>query len=69
MKATTCELHPGRPGASQTEDLVYLLHGERVETGIDLQGLIAVAPWLQEILGRESPGQVYRAGTIAPVEG
>ena len=48
---------------------MYLLHGERVETGIDLQGLIAVAPWLQEILGRESPGQVYRAGTIAPVEG
>jgi isopropylmalate/homocitrate/citramalate synthase len=48
---------------------VYLLHGEGVETGIDLQGLIAVAAWLEETQGRELPRQVYRAGTFAPVAG
>jgi hypothetical protein len=40
-----------------------------VETGIDLQGLIAVSAWLEETLGRELPGQVYRGGTFAPVAG
>jgi hypothetical protein len=40
-----------------------------VETGIDLQGLIAVAAWLEETQGRELRGQVYRAGTFAPVAG
>lgn len=32
----------GRP-ATATEDLVYLLHGEGVETGVDLDALIAVS--------------------------
>ena len=46
------------------------VHPERVpQTGIDLEGLIAVAAWLEETLGRELPGQVYRAGTFAPVAG
>jgi hydroxymethylglutaryl-CoA lyase len=33
------------------------------ETGIDLDGLIAVAQRVQEIIGRELPGQVMKAGT------
>jgi hydroxymethylglutaryl-CoA lyase/(R)-citramalyl-CoA lyase len=45
-----------------TEDLVYLLEGEGVETGIDLQELTAVAAWVAELLGRDLPGQLYRAG-------
>lgn len=64
-----CPFAPRATGNIATEDLVYLLHGEGVETGIDLEGLIAVAAWLEEILGRELPGQVYRAGTFAPVAG
>jgi hypothetical protein len=31
------------PPANATEDLVYLLHGEGVETGVDLDALIAVS--------------------------
>jgi hydroxymethylglutaryl-CoA lyase/(R)-citramalyl-CoA lyase len=46
-----------------------MLHGEGVETGIDLAGLITVAEWLEGQLGRQLPGQVYRAGTFAPVAG
>ncbi|HYM63358.1 MAG TPA: hydroxymethylglutaryl-CoA lyase, partial [Gaiellaceae bacterium] len=64
-----CPFAPRATGNIATEDLVYLLHGEGVETGIDLEGLISVAGWLEETLGRELPGQVYRAGTFAPVAG
>jgi isopropylmalate/homocitrate/citramalate synthase len=64
-----CPFAPRSTGNIATEDLVYLLHGEGVETGIDLERLIALAAWLEETLGRELPGQVYRAGTFAPVAG
>jgi hypothetical protein len=56
-------------GNLATEDLVYLLHGEGVETGIDLDALIECAQWLSEQLGKELPGQVYKAGTFEPVAG
>ena len=62
-----CPFAPRATGNIATEDLVYMLHGEGVETGIDLGGLIAVAEWLESILGRQLEGQVYRAGAFAPV--
>ena len=64
-----CPFAPQATGNIATEDLVYLLHGEGVETGIELDTLITVSEWLESILGRELPGQVYRAGTFAPVAG
>jgi isopropylmalate/homocitrate/citramalate synthase len=64
-----CPFAPRATGNICTEDLVYLLHGEGIETGIDLDELITVAEWLEAGLGRELPGQVYRAGTFAPVAG
>ena len=64
-----CPFAPRATGNIATEDLVYLLHGEGVETGVDLDALIAVSAWLEVVLGRELPGQVYRAGTFAPVSG
>ena len=57
-----CPFAPRATGNVATEDVVYLLHGERVETGIDLGALIEVAEWLAGLLGRELPGRVYRAG-------
>jgi hydroxymethylglutaryl-CoA lyase/(R)-citramalyl-CoA lyase len=63
-----CPFAPRATGNVATEDLVYLLHGEGVETGIDLDALIGVAEWLEGILGRPLPGRVYRAGTFSPVE-
>jgi isopropylmalate/homocitrate/citramalate synthase len=62
-----CPFAPRATGNICTEDLVYMLHGEGVETGIDLDALIAVAEWLEGRLGRQLPGQVYRAGAFAPV--
>ncbi len=64
-----CPFAPRTTGNVATEDLVYLLHGEGVETGVDLDALIGVSEWLEVVLGRELPGQVYRAGTFAPVAG
>jgi hydroxymethylglutaryl-CoA lyase/(R)-citramalyl-CoA lyase len=64
-----CPFAPKATGNISTEDLVYLLHGEGVETGVDLDGLIGVAEWLATIVGRELPGQVYRAGVFEPVAG
>jgi isopropylmalate/homocitrate/citramalate synthase len=64
-----CPFAPRATGNISTEDLVYMLHGEGVETGIDLDALIDVAGWLEGELGRQLPGQVYRAGTFEPVAG
>lgn len=64
-----CPFAPRATGNISTEDLVYLLHGEGIETGIDLDALVGVARWLEEILGRELEGMVYRAGVFAPVSG
>ena len=64
-----CPFAPRATGNISTEDLVYMLHGEGIETGIDLEELITVAEWLEGVLGRELEGQVYRAGTFAPVAG
>jgi isopropylmalate/homocitrate/citramalate synthase len=64
-----CPFAPRATGNIATEDLVYLFHGEGVETGIDLGALIDVAQWLESRLGRELEGQVYKAGTFAPIAG
>ena len=64
-----CPFAPRATGNICTEDLVYMLHGEGIDTGVDLDALIDVAVWLEGVLGRELPGQVYRAGTFAPVAG
>ena len=64
-----CPFAPRATGNICTEDLVYLLHGEGIETGIDLDALITVAEWLEARARTGAPGQVYRAGTFAPVAG
>jgi isopropylmalate/homocitrate/citramalate synthase len=61
-----CPFAPKATGNIATEDLVYLLEREGVETGIDLEGLIAVSAWLEEVLGRRLEGQLYRAGSFPP---
>jgi hydroxymethylglutaryl-CoA lyase/(R)-citramalyl-CoA lyase len=57
-----CPYAPKATGNIATEDLVYLLEGEGVETGVDLDALISISEWLEGILGRRLEGQVYRAG-------
>ena len=57
-----CPFAPNATGNIATEDLVYLLRGLGVETGIDLDALIATSRWLGAQLGKELPGMLARAG-------
>ena len=59
-----CPFAPRATGNIATEDLVYLLEGEGVETGIDLDALVEVPAWLESVLGRTLEGQLYRAGVF-----
>jgi isopropylmalate/homocitrate/citramalate synthase len=61
-----CPYAPKATGNIATEDLVYLLEGEGVETGVDLDALVAVSEWLEGALGRRLEGYVYRAGHWPP---
>ena len=57
-----CPFAPKATGNIATEDLAYLLRGLGVETGIDLDALIATSQWLGAQLGKELPGMLARAG-------
>ena len=57
-----CPFAPKATGNIATEDLVYMLEGDGVETGVDLDALIAISEWLEGVLGRPLEGQLYRAG-------
>jgi isopropylmalate/homocitrate/citramalate synthase len=59
-----CPFAPRATGNIATEDLVYLLEGEGVSTGVSLDGLVEAAEWLAGVLGRELPGLVYKAGPV-----
>jgi isopropylmalate/homocitrate/citramalate synthase len=62
-----CPFAPRATGNIATEDLIYLLEGEGVATGVSLDGLIEAAEWLAGVLGRELPGLVYRTHPPAPL--
>ena len=57
-----CPFAPDATGNIATEDLVYLLRGLGVETGINLDALIGTSRWLGTQLGKELPGMLARAG-------
>jgi len=57
-----CPFAPNATGNIATEDLVYLLEREGVQTGIDLGRLIDTTEWIAGLLGRRLEGQLYRAG-------
>ncbi len=61
-----CPFAPGAAGNIATEDLVYMLEREGVETGIDLDALIGVARWVESLVGHPLPGQVHKAGRFVP---
>jgi isopropylmalate/homocitrate/citramalate synthase len=61
-----CPFAPNATGNIATEDLVYLLRGLGVDTGIDLEALINCSRWLGQQLGKELPGMVARAGDYPP---
>jgi len=61
-----CPFAPNSTGNVATEDVLYLLEREGVGTGVDLEAVIEVTRWLEQVLGRELPGRVSRAGRFPP---
>lgn len=57
-----CPYAPGAAGNVATEDLVYMLHGMGISTGIDLERLVEAARAAESIVGRALPGKVHHAG-------
>jgi isopropylmalate/homocitrate/citramalate synthase len=66
-----CPFAPNATGNIASEDLIYLLQGMGVETGVDLEALIETSHWLGRQLGIELPSMVAKAGipTIAAPAG
>ncbi|HUB08737.1 MAG TPA: hydroxymethylglutaryl-CoA lyase [Myxococcales bacterium] len=56
-----CPYAPGASGNLATEDLVYMLQGMGLETGIDLDRLVAAGELAQKLVGRKLPGKVLQA--------
>src|SRR5215212_2083040 len=57
-----CPYAPRATGNIASEDIVYMLEGEGIQKGVDLDALVHVSQWLEGVLGRMLEGQVYRAG-------
>ncbi len=57
-----CPYAPGAAGNLATEDLVYMLQGMGIETGINLERLVEAGKVAESIVGRALPGKVHQAG-------
>jgi isopropylmalate/homocitrate/citramalate synthase len=62
-----CPFAPAATGNIATEDLVYLLDGEGVETGVELDALLSVSDWLRTAIGHDLPSLLSRAGPFVAV--
>ena len=58
-----CPYAKNATGNLATEDLVWMLDGLDIETGVDLESLVATSVWMAAQLGRPSPSRVVRALT------
>ncbi|MER5426914.1 hydroxymethylglutaryl-CoA lyase [Streptosporangium roseum] len=61
-----CPYAESATGNLATEDLVWMLHGLGVETGLNLESLVETSTWLAAKLGRPSPSRVVQALGTAP---
>lgn len=56
-----CPYAPGASGNVSTEDVIYMLHGMGIETGIDLDAIVPISSRLEAELGRELPSKFLKA--------
>jgi len=57
-----CPFAPNATGNVPTEDVVYMLERAGIDTGIDLDRMIATTAWLEGVLGHSVPSMVAKAG-------
>ena len=58
-----CPFSPNATGNVATEDLVWQLERDGVRTGVDIDALMGVSRWLEQLLGRRLEGGLYRAAS------
>ena len=56
-----CPYAQGASGNVASEDVVYMLHGLGIDTGVDLARLAETGRWLSALLGRETGSKAGRA--------
>ncbi|HMS80968.1 MAG TPA: hydroxymethylglutaryl-CoA lyase, partial [Burkholderiaceae bacterium] len=56
-----CPYAKGATGNVATEDLLYLLQGLGIETGVDLDAVVDIGQWMSGLLGRRSSARVGNA--------
>ncbi|MBK8015402.1 MAG: hydroxymethylglutaryl-CoA lyase [Betaproteobacteria bacterium] len=56
-----CPYAPGATGNVATEDVLYMLDGMGIETGVDMNALVAAAQFICEAVGRENSSRAGRA--------
>ena len=61
-----CPYAKSATGNLATEDLVWMLNGLGIDTGVDLDAVVATSVWMAEHLGRPSPSAVVRALAQSP---
>jgi hydroxymethylglutaryl-CoA lyase len=61
-----CPYAPGASGNLATEDLLFMLHGMGIETGVDLEAVAAISRELAPRLGRSLPSRYLQAGPSVP---
>jgi hydroxymethylglutaryl-CoA lyase len=59
-----CPFAPAATGNIATEDLVYMLDRGGIETGVDLSALMDACAWMNDVVGRQLPAMVSRAGSF-----
>lgn len=57
-----CPYAPGAAGNLATEDLVFMLQGMGIDTGIDLERLVEAGRVAEGLVGHKLPGKVHQAG-------
>ena len=61
-----CPYAPGASGNVATEDVVYILEGMGIRTGIDIQKLLDLDVWISKTLGRKLPSKLSGTGLLRP---
>ena len=56
-----CPYAPGATGNLATEDLVYMLNGLGIQTGVNLDALVDASAYIESHVGHELPSRYYRA--------
>ena len=59
-----CPFAPGAAGNVATEDALYMLHRSGLATGLELDAAIRASVWLEQVMGKQLPSKLARAGNF-----